>query len=90
MHGASRAATEGDGVSMKFTAAQGQSIEVSFEPVGTTFSLVDGESIYLRTTLENLASIEIVSWPQAVEVWVGVYPGDYVVLDSDGKELDRL
>lgn len=90
MHGASQPVTGGNAVRMKFTAAQGQDVEVSFEPVGTVFPLAGGQSIYLRTSLENLASIEIVSWPNAVEVWVGVYPGDYTVLDSDGNELDQL
>lgn len=36
-------------VDLKFTAARGETVEVCFEPVGTTFSLFDGQSIYLRT-----------------------------------------
>lgn len=76
-------------VYLKFTAAQGESAWVCFEPVGTTFSLSDGESIFLRTAATNVASLEIVSWPNGVGVWVP-YPGDYVIEDSDGNEIDTL
>ncbi|MFJ6574194.1 hypothetical protein ACIQNU_43070 [Streptomyces sp. NPDC091292] len=78
-------------MNLKFTAAQGERVEVCFEPVGTTFSLVDGESIYLRTPMESVASLEIVSWPNGVGVWVP-YPGtgEYAILDSEGEELDTL
>jgi hypothetical protein len=76
-------------VDLKFTAAPGQNVEICFEPVGTTFSLSDGQSIYLRTEAKNLASVEIVSWPNGIGVWVP-YPGNYAILDADGMELDQL
>ncbi|WP_312871050.1 hypothetical protein [Streptomyces lonarensis] len=74
---------------LKFSAAQGESIEVCFEPVGTTFSLSDGEAVFLRTAISNVASFEIVSWPNGVGVWVP-YPGDYAIVDSQGNEIDTL
>jgi hypothetical protein len=57
--------------------------------VGTTFSLIDGQWIFLRTPLEAVPKIEVVVWPNGIGVWVP-HPGDYVVLDSECKELDRL
>lgn len=76
-------------VDLKFMAAQGQSVEVCFEPIGTTFSLRDGESIFLRTVIANVTSLEIVSWPNGIGVWVP-YPGDYTIVDSKGNEIDTL
>lgn len=76
-------------VDLKFAAAQGESIEVCFEPVGTTFSLSDSEAIFLRTAISNVAALEIVSWPNGIGVWVP-YPGDYAIIDSNGNEIDTL
>ncbi|MEU3255162.1 hypothetical protein [Streptomyces sp. NPDC006997] len=57
------------------------------EPVGTTFPLVDGEAIYLRTPLDTVGSVEVVPWPNGV--WVP-YPGDHLVLDSERNVLESL
>lgn len=76
-------------VDLKYAAAGDSPIEVCFEPVGTTFRLTAGQWVFLRTPLEAVAKIEIVVWPNGIGVWVP-YPGDYVVLDSEGNELDRL
>ncbi|MFE4830008.1 hypothetical protein [Streptomyces sp. NPDC056672] len=76
-------------VDLKFIAARGESIEVCFEPVGTAFSLSDGEAVYLRTAISNVASLEIVSWPNGIGVWVP-YPGDYAIIDSKGNEIDTF
>ncbi|MCT2594181.1 hypothetical protein LHJ74_30455 [Streptomyces sp. N2-109] len=80
---------DGQVVDLKFMAAQGENVEVCFEPVGTTFSLSDGESIFLRTVIANVASLEIISWPKGIGVWVP-YPGNYTILDSEGNEIDTL
>jgi hypothetical protein len=85
MHGEADMAT----VDLKYAAAGDSPVEICFEPVGTTFSLIDGQWIFLRTPLEAVPKIEVVVWPNGIGVWVP-YPGDYIVLDSEGKELDRL
>lgn len=89
MLGDSPVGKENQVVDLKFMAAQGENVEVCFEPVGTTFSLSDGESIFLRTAIANVASLEIVSWPNGIGVWVP-YPGDYAIVDSKGNEIDTL
>lgn len=76
-------------VDLKYSAARGSKCELCFEPVGTTFSLFDGQSVYLRVPVDLVSKIEIVVWSNGVGVWVP-YPGDYVVLDESGNELDRL
>ncbi|WP_233562945.1 hypothetical protein [Micromonospora musae] len=76
-------------VDLKFVAARGRSVEVCFEPVGATFSLSDGDAVFLRTAISNVASLEIVSWPNGIGVWVP-YPGDYAIIDSNGSEIDTL
>ncbi|MEU9783108.1 hypothetical protein AB0H92_19455 [Streptomyces phaeochromogenes] len=76
-------------VDLKFVAARGENVEVCFEPVGTTFSLSDGEAIFLRTAISNLASLEIVSWPNGIGVWLPC-PGDHAIIDSGGNEIDTL
>ena len=76
-------------VDLKFVAAPGGSVEVCFEPTGTTFALSDGEAIFLRTAISNIASLEIVSWPNGIGVWVP-YPGDFAIIDSKGNEIDTL
>ncbi|MFS8101325.1 hypothetical protein LFM09_29785 [Lentzea alba] len=61
-----------------------------FEPLGTSFTLFDGQSIYLRRPADRLTSIEVVHWPNGVAVWVP-HPGDdFAIVDSEGNELDRL
>lgn len=76
-------------VDLKFKAADGVSVEVTFEPVGTTVNLLDGEFVYLRAPMAAVASIEYVIWPNGIGVWVP-YPGDYRILNQAGVELDRL
>ncbi|CAL9642805.1 hypothetical protein SUDANB120_06391 (plasmid) [Streptomyces sp. enrichment culture] len=76
-------------VDMKFAAARQETVEICFEPVGVTFSLSDGETVYLRTAVSNVASLEIVSWPNGIAVWVP-YPGEYTICDSSGVEIDTL
>lgn len=76
-------------VDLKFTAARGETVEVCFEPVGTTFSLFDGQSIYLRTPLAAVGSLEVVSWPNGIGMWVP-YPGDHLILDGERNELEPL
>lgn len=89
MLGDSQVSKEEQIVDLKFAAAQGESVEVCFEPVGTTFALSDGEAVFLRTAISNVASLEIVSWPNGIVVWVP-YPGDYTIVDSKGNEIDTL
>jgi hypothetical protein len=72
-----------------FKAAPEESAEICFEPVGTTFQLISGQSVALQLPLSAVASVEVVVWPNGVGVWVP-YPGDYVILDGEGRELDRL
>ena len=72
-----------------FKAAPGQSVEVCFEPVGTTFRLNSEEYIFLQLPELAVSSVEVVVWPNGVGVWVP-YPGDYTILDSNEQELDRL
>lgn len=90
MHGeVADVALEQETIDLKFAAASGASIEVCFEPVGTTFALDDEDFVFLRVPVDAVASIEVVVWPNGVGVWVP-YPGDYVILDREGRELDRL
>ena len=60
-------------------------------PVGTLFHLVGGESVALQLPVSEVAAVEIVVWPAGgVSVRVP-YRGDhYVILDGEGRELDRL
>ncbi|RQX16521.1 hypothetical protein DDE19_14785 [Micromonospora ureilytica] len=76
-------------VDLKYSSVGDEPVQVCFEPVGTTFVLQKGESIYLRLPIETVAEVETVVWPNGIGVWVP-YPGDYVVLDEAGSELDRL
>jgi hypothetical protein len=54
----------------KFSAAAGTTCEVCFEPLGTSFTLSGGQSIYLRGPAERLAAVEVVYWPNGLGVWV--------------------
>ncbi len=74
---------------LKLSVAQGASSEIGFEPIGTSFVVEGGDWLTLELPIESVADVEIVSWPNGVAVWVP-FPGDYVVLDSSGNELDRL
>ncbi len=74
---------------MMFKAAPDQTVEITFEPVGTTFRLSSEEYIFLQLQESVVASLELVVWPNGVGVWVP-YPGNYVILNSEGAELDRL
>ncbi|OLR94739.1 hypothetical protein BJP25_11500 [Actinokineospora bangkokensis] len=74
---------------LKFTASESGPIQVSFEPIGTFFVLEPDESIYLRTPIGTLDSLQVVWWTGGIEVWVD-HPGDHTVLDENGTELDTL
>jgi hypothetical protein len=74
---------------LTFAAAGPEPVEVCFEPVGTTFELVDEQSVSLQLPLSVVSEVKVVVWPNGVGVWVP-YPGDYTILDPDGRELDRL
>jgi hypothetical protein len=78
-----------DTVDLKYSAAGDSPVEICFEPVGTTFSLIDGQTIYLRIPRHILPSIEVVIWPNGIGVWLP-YPNDYRVIDDRGMEIDRL
>lgn len=87
MHGVRRAGP--DRTTMKFSAAKGSSSEIGFEPIGTSFVLEDGEYVILELPAAAVPDVEIIAWPNGIAVWVP-FPGDYVVFDSAGRELDRL
>lgn len=74
---------------LKFAAAPGKTVEVCFEPIGTTFQLSDGDCVYLRLPVSAVPEVEVVSWPSGIGVWVP-YPGDYTILDRDKAEIDTL
>jgi hypothetical protein len=80
----------GPTVDVRISSSSDADIEVCFEPVGTTFSLHQGSALYLRLPASALSGLEIIVWPTGIAVWVSPYPGDYVVLDADKHELDRL
>lgn len=79
----------GSRTSIKLSAAYGATIEIGFEPIGTSFELAGDEWIVLELPIEAVGNLEFVSWPNGLAVWVP-FPGDYVVYDSAGIELDRL
>ena len=91
MHGAENNFHHPETTTLTFKGNPYQSVdvEVTFEPVGTTFRLGQGDLIYLRLPTSAIADTEIVVWPNGIGVWVP-YPGDYVILDAAGEELDRL
>lgn len=64
-------------------------VEIGFEPIGSAFTVRDGDFVVLELDAASVARLEFVSWPNGIAVWVP-YPGDYVVRDSAGQELDRL
>lgn len=74
---------------LKISVAQGASSEIGFEPIGTSFLLEGGDWLTLDLPVASIADVEIVAWPNGIAVWVP-FPGDYIVLDSSGNELDRL
>ena len=76
---------------LTFKSAPGDPVQVQFEPVGTLFDLAGGESVALQLPASEVSAVEIVVWPAGgVSVWVP-YRGDhYVILDAEGRELDRL
>ncbi|MBM6403575.1 hypothetical protein JQN72_04865 [Phycicoccus sp. CSK15P-2] len=43
----------------------------------------------LELAISAVAQVEFVAWPNGIAVWVQ-FPGDYIVFDSSGNELDRL
>lgn len=78
-----------DRTTLKISVAQGASSEIGFEPIGTSFVLEGGDWVTLELPVSAVADVEIVAWPTGIAVWVP-FPGDYIVLDSSGNELDRL
>ena len=62
--------------------------ERGFEPIGTSFVVEGGDWLTLELPVSAVADVEIVVWPNGVTVWVPL-PGDYLVRDSSGSELDR-
>ena len=76
-------------VDLKYSTLGDAAMELCFEPIGTTFNLVKGKPIFLRVPIETVGSIETVLWPNGIGVWLP-YPGDYVVLDEHGREIDRV
>lgn len=88
MHG-SGSALSADRIRLKISAARGHSSEIGFEPIGTSFVIEDGNWLFLEMPVAAISEVEVVAWPNGVAIWVP-WPGDYVVLDSAGSELDRL
>ncbi|MEV0299190.1 hypothetical protein [Nocardia sp. NPDC050710] len=76
-------------VDLKFSAARGETVEVQFEPLGTTFNLSDGDCLYLRTPLDAVPHMEFQVWPNGIAVWVA-HGADHRVLDRDGNQIDAL
>ncbi len=74
---------------LKISVAQGASSEIGFEPIGTSFVLDGGDWVTLELPVSAVAQVEVVSWPNGIAVWVP-FPGDYIVFDSSGNEMDRL
>lgn len=74
---------------IKLSAARGTAVEIGFEPIGTSFDVADGDWVILELPAESVAELEFVAWPNGIAVWVP-FPGDYVVFDSAGNELERL
>jgi hypothetical protein len=72
-----------------FKGATEASVVVQFEPIGTTFDVTADEFVVLQLPQWVVSSVEVVVWPTGISVWVP-YPGDYVILDHEGRELDRL
>lgn len=87
MHGASD--HEESRIRIKISAAPDAAVEIGFEPIGTTFTVVNGDWVALDIPAAAAGQIELVSWPNGIAVWLP-FPGDYVVFDSSGKEVDRL
>ena len=74
---------------LRFKAAYNTSVEITFEPVGTTFALRPDEFISLELPTNALPEVEVVVWSNGIGVWVP-YPGEYTIFGSDDNELDRL
>ncbi|MDT0489775.1 hypothetical protein RM717_04575 [Streptomyces griseus] len=75
---------------MKLAAADGPA-RITFEPGGTAFTLAAEEFLTLRLEPDVVPAVEITVWPNGISVWLP-YPGesDYIVLDSEGREVARL
>ncbi|MFK3835763.1 MULTISPECIES: hypothetical protein [unclassified Microbacterium] len=78
-----------DRTTLKISVTEGSSSEIGFEPIGTSFVVEGGDWLTLELPVSAMAGVEIVVWPNGVAVWVPL-PGDYLVRDSSGNELDRL
>ena len=77
-------------VDLKYSVVTGGPFEVCFEPLGTTFVLMEGQAIYLRVPLEVAGQIEVVMWPKGIGVWVPNPGDDYPILNESGEVLHRL
>lgn len=78
-----------DRTTLKISVTEGAPSEIGFEPIGTSFVVEGGDWLTLELPVSAVADVEIVVWPNGVAVWVPL-PGDYLVRDSSGSELDRL
>ena len=74
---------------VRLKAPPSGSVEIGFEPIGSTFSLSDDDFLTLELDVADVSGLEFVSWPNGIAVWVP-FPGDYIVRDSSGAEIDRL
>lgn len=77
-------------VDLRFSSSNDEVMELCFEPVGTTFRLNRNDVIYLRMPISAVPNLEVVMWPNGIGVWVAPYPGEYIILDGNKVELDRL
>ncbi|WP_433759521.1 hypothetical protein [Nocardia sp. CA-135398] len=76
-------------VDLKFGSVPGATIVVQFEPLGTLFEVSDGDYVVLRAPLHAVGSIEVLGFPSGISVWV-LHGEEYIILDRNGAELDRL
>lgn len=72
-------------------AATGTPARITFEPIGLAFEIEGEESLTLRIDPNLVPSMEIHTWPNGMGIWLP-YPGesDYIILDSEGREITRL
>jgi hypothetical protein len=76
---------------LTFKSPPGDSIQVQFEPIGTLFSLTDGELVVLQLPVSEVSAVEVVVWRDGgVSVWVPYQGYEYVIFDGDGREVERL
>jgi hypothetical protein len=78
-----------DRTTLKISVAKGHGAEIGFEPIGTSFVVGGGDFLVLDLPANAVREVDIVHWPNGIAVWVP-FPGDYIVFNSSGTELDRL